>query len=291
MKHVVIRNLIFAALLFGCAETSSPVSPEEEPVIDNGSFTIVKGKGGQAALQPGEELPATLQRTFNCRPDQVGQELLMATLEGSSKDRVVIRPSGGQACHYDLIYLSENGDEHVISGKDASGYLFTRVLKTSTGVTVVCVNNIRHHPLEGEIHEIDTVTIDCARRKQGSWTALRPMVTPDGEWAAWLRTFQEDASQSHPFRLTFTHDFSFQFMNLTDAGRPTEDGLYEVGFSVTDDGFDAEEPSLVSEFLNPVAGGKFVKWNPTEQEKIDYAEFMTMDDGPCPNGCPVEEEP
>ena len=299
MKRNLFGTLLLAALLVGCAEPSSPGDPIDEPItdksdppiIDNGSFTLVTGKGEMVSTAPGEELPATEGRTFECRPDQVGDELVMAHVMGAAGDRVVIRPSSSQACYYDLVYRSGNGDEHVLSGEDASGYLFTRALKTTSGVTVVCVNAIQHHPQEGTMHQIDAVTIHCASRVNGSWSALQPVVSPDGAWAAWIRTLEPETSQVDHFRLTFAHDFSFQFMNLTDAGRPEGDGLYEVVFGVAGDTFDIDDPALLSKTQNPVAGGEFQEWKPTAQEKVDYAEFMSMDDGPCPDGCPVEEEP
>ena len=79
-------------------------------------------------------------------------------------------------------------------------------------------------------------------------------------------------------------------MNLTDNGRPEDDGLYEVTFVITDAGINVSESSKTADKQNPLAGGEFTEWQPTAQEEVDYSEFMTIDDGPCPNGCPIEED-
>gem|GEM_PF-6752843 len=310
-------QLVFlvAALFIGCGESviptepDTPLDPDTEigsdtpldvapspdgstliPPKEDVSITIVEATGEIEHLPAGEELPANLVKTFDCLPEQVGDEMVMAKVKGQDGDQIVIRPSGTEACHYDLIYRSVDGAEHVLSGTDASGYLFTITQQSAGGVILVCVNNIQHHPLDGAVHEIDEVAIDCAARVNGTWTPLQPVVTPDGPWAAWIRTVTPDEIDSNRFRVTFAHDFSYQFMNLTDNGRPEDDGLYEVVLDVTSDGIKTNEAGMVAETQNPLAGDEFSEWNPTPQEEIDYAEFMTMGDGPCPNGCPIEEE-
>ena len=310
-------QLIFlvAALFIGCEESviptepDTPLDPDTEigsdtpsdvalspdgstliPPKEDVSITIVEATGEIEHLPAGEELPANLVKTFNCLPKQVGDEMVMAKVKGQDGDQIVIRPSGTEACHYDLIYRSVDGAEHVLSGTDPSGYLFTITQQSAGDLILVCVNNIQHHPLDGAVHEIDEVAIDCAARVNGAWTPLQAVVTPDGPWAAWIRSITPDEFDFNRFRVTFAHDFSYQFMNLTDNGRPEDDGLYEVVLDVTSDGIKTNEEAIVAETLNPLAGGQFSGWNPTPQEEIDYAEFMTMGDGPCPNGCPIEEE-
>jgi hypothetical protein len=53
-------------------------------------------------------------------------------------------------------------------------------------------------------------------------------VPPATDWAAWGREFKPHPTRANAYVLEWAYDFTFQFFNMSDNGRPSTDGLYET---------------------------------------------------------------
>ncbi len=297
MKMRITLFVTLAALL-GCSEdptdhglASEPTTPEPEPVdpqpepeglvIDQ----VIDEPPSVETPEPGRELPANVVREFACTPEGVGDELVVGKVAGTIGDVVVIRPAVRDECRYDLIYKAATGEEQVLSGGVHSGYLLTLAAAFPDGRAVVCTNDVRHSAVGGSQRFMDEIVIVCTTRRAGSaWTPLRDVIVPDEQWAAWVRGL--DQRDDGTITLRYTRDFSFQFMNLTDEGRPAEDGVYEVELLTTETGVTASDAVKLSDTTNPLKEGTLMKeWTPTAEEEEVMGEFVTFGDGPCPHGC------
>jgi len=289
------------ATVDGVADTSAPpedtgpegdtTGPPTIPIIDDPDLVAPELDSG--------ERPIEVVRTFACVPEGVGAELVVAEVVNAPGAAVTIRPSDPASCAFELVYRDPDGTPHVLS-ESAGGYLFAAGLHIPDGPTLVCANHIHHVP-DDVSHDdadvgatgrwVEAVSIECAARVGGAWSALTPMVEPAGEWAAWLRDLAVHPSLTGAFTLSFARDFSFHFFNLSDHGRPSEDGVYEVAFGLGGDGsFEPGPPVKVSERTNPFHDAELQEWLPTEAEKAELSHIIDFSDGPCPEGCPLPDE-
>ncbi len=251
---------------------------------------------------PGEELPVAVVRTFRCEPAGVGSELVVAAVTGDPGAVIVIRPGGlalnvpgvpdgtpwAPDCRYQLLYRAADGAETVLA-QTPSGFLFAAALKTRGGADVVCVNDLRHSEGGAGGRHIDAVTIACtARARGGTFGALASVVVPDGDWAAWLRTLAERDDADGQLALRYVRDFSFQFMNMSDAGRPATDGIFELGLRLGADGILAVAPGVpakVGARTNPLAEAPVEGWRPDRTDRGRLREVFGFDDDLCLEGC------
>ncbi len=235
----------------------------------------------------GEELPIEVVRTFDCVPEGVGAELALTEVIGDPGAVVAIRPSAASECQYDVFYKRKDGTEQKLSQRP-SGYIFAAGLRTADGTTVVCINDLAHRA-EGGRRFVDTVKIECSVGTRDTFTPLTPVVVPDGAWAAWIRTLAAKDGEGQTFSLRYVRDFSFQFFNLSDNGRPATDGVYEATLKVDGRGglSTGGNAIKVETRTNPLAEMPVEQWAPTEAEKSELEGIIDFSDGPCPEGCPV----
>jgi hypothetical protein len=237
---------------------------------------------------PPAERPAVLSREFACRSDQVGQEMRVGEVAGRPGAGIFIRPQGTE-CQFGLVHRAADGREVPLS-ESPGGYLFSAG-QVADGRAVVCTNDIRHVAVgRGDGRTIEEVVIACAaERPDGSWTSLVDVVTPDGEWAAWLREVVPAPNGGVAIR--WARDFSFSVLNMTDAGRPPEDGLYETVVSVSGEAPEGIGTQKISDRSNPLSGAEFKPWKPTDEEKESLSDYIDFDEGPCRGGCAAPDAP
>lgn len=216
-------------------------------------------------------------RLFECRQDAMPPELPVASVSGPSA-QVLIRASGTGPCLFDLL-VREPGREDVVLSASPGGYLLTVAARLDGGTLVVCASRTDHTPLGQGFHRVDAVTVECGRVGDGAPDLLAPVVVPEGDYAAWVRDLAPDGAGAV---LTWARDFSFQFLNLTDAGRPAEDGIYRTELS---GGAKPGATTIVSAVQNPLAESVASGWEPTQEEKEDMAGTIDFDPGPCTAGC------
>jgi len=236
----------------------------------------------------GTELPAVVVRGFQCTPAGVGEWLTVAKVQGTETDVIGIRPKDGPQCQYDVLYRAKDGTEYPLSST-LSGYLFT-VARRDGAQRIVCISDLQHSDAGSGQRQIDRVVIHCAAHTGADWIPLVEVVAPDGEWAAWVRTV-EPTEVSGRYVLRYARDFTYQVMNLTDNGRPPTDGIYEVELQVGSETITVGPAVKVSDKTHPATTvDSFQKWEPSDSDKDDYSEFIDFSDGPCPQGCPIEDD-
>ncbi len=223
-------------------------------------------------------------RGFDCTPSAVGDGETIATLPDGTG--LWIEPAGDVPCHFDLYY--DSGGARTKLSSTPGGYLFALGWVSPAGDLAICASNIHHEVAAGELHEITNVPLECAFRVQGNWTDLVAVVDPEGGWAAWPRSLAATDDDTNSITLDFVRDSTFNVLNMADAGRPPEDGVYTIRFTLESTGFVVSEPTHKTDDLtNPFESGP---WEPTEEEKIALEGVIDFSDGECSEGCDGEPE-
>lgn len=275
------RFAVLALVSVGC--TATPLDALDDAWLHDAASTLPPTvEAAPPAL--GQERPATLAREFTCLADQVGAEMTVGGIAGRPGDAVVIRPAGSD-CRFQLVYRAASGHESALSDAP-NGYLFTAG-RADGAAPIVCTNEIEHVPAGGDQRRTGRVTIRCARETDGVWGPLVDVVAPDGAYAAWLRSVDPGPDARYAV-VTWQRDFSYSVLNMTDAGRPPEDGIYTTTVDLTTAVPVAVATRKVTSVSNPLAGSHFEQWKPTEAEKQAYADYIDFDEGPCANGCEAD---
>ena len=79
------------------------------------------------------------------------------------------------------------------------------------------------------------------------------------------------------FPILYARDFSFQFLNTMDTGRPGTDGYYRQNLQVTDGRLALQGPALrVSSIADGSVGAETAEatWEPTEAEIAEFEELI-----------------
>jgi hypothetical protein len=178
-------------------------------------------------------------REFTCVPPSTNDDDILFALEGRSTESVAIRPEGND-CQFALILKRPFGDV-TLTGQPG-GYL----LGTSDGQAgrgALCVSNIVHGldtagsnvSPSSTAHRIQRVDLECSvELAPNQWSRLFTVVQGGSDFAAWPSWVAFDESKSQ-WVAGWVRDFSFQFLNISDRGRPETDGVYETAFTITQD--------------------------------------------------------
>lgn len=237
-----VRYLVLSlAVLGGCQR-----SPErrEVPQAVIGDAGVLDGGDALDAFVPPPSPPTppepmiTPVREFTCTPNGVAAEQAVAGVAGTSGDQLVIRQTAAP-CQYDLLYRSASGGDTVLSSQP-SGYLLA-----AAADRVVCASPIAHHPvsLGAANHVIDAVPLDCALRSTtGTWLPMQHVVNPSG-WAAWVNSVSRVDADT--YTVEYLHDFSFQFANIGNLGRPANDGIYQQTLQIVGSTLVASGPPVL----------------------------------------------
>ena len=166
---------------------------------------------------------------------------MVTRVEGTPTDVLVIRPADKATCLTHLYYVWPDGTAERLT-EEPSGYGFTKARRIGED-TVVCGSRMEHSafPDDAARRRIDRVDIECAIHRAGAWSAMTPMVVPDGEWAAWIRDVAE--GESGEALVLWQRDMTFHPMDTQTRGRPPGDGLYQFSLVST-------ESSVVSGRVN-----------------------------------------
>lgn len=261
--------VMLAASLLGC--------PRTEPAPDGGAGGGSGGAGG--GLQPApdgltiyrpdggvvpeySERPVTPLREFRCRAELVTGETVIEEVEGAAGEAVAIVPTGPD-CNYDLIYRAGTGTAPLSA--QPSGYLFAGATRFPDGVRLVCASEL-HHAVSAGIGTMDQVPIRCWASATTSGFAAAVAVEGSSEYAAWVRALKPHPMRSGAYVLEWTRDFSFQFLNMGDTGRPATDGVYETVLVWSGSTLTAEAPVKISDKTSPFDGTTVDPFTPTAEE-------------------------
>ncbi|MBI3205168.1 MAG: hypothetical protein HYZ29_26755 [Myxococcales bacterium] len=212
------------------------------------------GSGGTGAIR--------VVRSFACDPAGVSSPTAIADVAGRAGDEVVVSPTA-EPCSLELGYRQSGVGVTRLSSVPG-GYLLATAASDQSGALAVCASNIRHSAAAGTpqlsagrlARRTDSVDIECAIYRDGSWSALTPVVTPDGEWAAWAGQVSP-GDQPGRFSLKWVRDVSFQFLNTTEEGRPASDGVYETAFDMGPSGPRASSTKKTSDTAASSEGPRY----------------------------------
>ena len=228
---------------------------------------------------PDTPIVATKNQLFQCDPSVVGAELEIGDAAGPGT--VVVRPAA-DACDYDLFYIDALGETQL--NTSAAGFLTASAAQSEAGELVVCATRIDHHvdpsavlgPNDDEalaLHAMDQVALECSRRDSfGLWSGPELIVSPGDAWAAWLQEVRVDDQGA--VHVDYTRDSTFQFLNLTNNGRPAEDGVYSA--VLTNDGLGVANTETVREDVHD--GGEIERWEPTDEEQAALEDIIDFGD-------------
>jgi hypothetical protein len=300
-------TFLAASLAIGCgdkpASTELPGAPTE-PVSQPAEPAL-----NEAAVPPGlESTPPALAefaprqveevREFICDPSGVVGRVSIADVANRPGATIDIQATESR-CAYDLLFRDGETAVNLSQGKAPGGYLLAVSGVAPSGSAVVCASNIQHSKAGNEAADgtsprrIDEVWIECARGESGSknsrFSPLASVVRSDGSWAAWAVGLEESDWNKNAYRLLWIRDFSFQFLNLSNQGRPPEDGVYATEFVFTDLGSVEVGPTFRVSDVIPSDSIVFEGWEPTDAELDEHADYIVYDEGPCsgPAGCPL----
>ena len=213
------------------------------------------GRTEQRAGAAGETEPIPVDHSFQCDSGAVGAELDVAEVAGAH-GHVSIRPAGD--CTFDLLHRSAPGATAEVLSAAPGGYLLVAAASGPTGETVVCGSNV-HHEADPEaasaggaatFRRSTSVPLECASLRGHQWARTRTVVAAEPTWAAWIVDVVA-GPEPHRFRIRWIRDASFQFLNVTDRGRPPTDGLWETAVDLDGSGLTVRTTQQLSHSVVP----------------------------------------
>ena len=247
-----------------------------------------------APVAPVAPKPLEVVREFTCDPAAIPGDTAVSDVQNLPGATVDIRPLADEdeQCSYHLVFRDVDGAMTQLSPPDdPGGYLLAIAGQSPAGHVMTCASDIDHDldpegasATRGEQpRRINDVGIDCAVRSGDAWTPLSRVIEPDGDWAAWVVGLEAANDGSPTFRVLWIRDFSFQFLNLSDAGRTVGDGIYATLVSVDAEGeIEVGPTELVSERIVPEEAHEHGGWDPTDAELQELDGYVVKDDGDCP---------
>ncbi|MEE2643442.1 MAG: hypothetical protein VYD19_00790, partial [Myxococcota bacterium] len=246
---------------------------------------------------PAVDTPLVPDRSFECQLDSVNDLVPVGSVAGEEGSFLALHPAD-RACNFHIVYQKE-GAEKVRLTERPGGYLFLAGRRINPEEMVVCASNISHQEESpgSSQRRIERVTIDCFHQRDGRWGPAVPIIIPDGPWAAWLQVSsfgippegENEASGRFSFR--YGRDFSFQFMNTVDAGRPTSDGYYLITLDLEAALLTAAEAprrlgSIAEGSALAADAGEPEPWDPSEEEieafEAELEQLLEPEDGDTP---------
>lgn len=252
-----------------CSEESATTPADLGVIADSG------GGGGQTVK---------VHKQFKCYKDAVKGTVAINDVEGLPGAAIAIKATDAP-CQFDLLYQDKGKDE-VLSNKPG-GYLVTAGGVSTSGEAVVCATNVDHGPASGgaaTTHGIRAARLECTIKRKAGWTALTSLVDGGADWAAWV---QEITASGSTIKVTYVRDFSFQFANISDNGRPSTDGIYSITLQGSGSSLTASKPTKVSDKTVDPKDISQQPWEPTAAELKELSPWVKKDEGSCPppNGC------
>jgi hypothetical protein len=263
-------------LFLGCPKSEQtdagvPTTALPDPVPRDNTVYRADGPPG-----PYSEPPLEVVREFTCRPENVPTETIFEDVEGTANEHLAIVPQG-DLCNYQLVYKIDAQTSTLST--EPSGYVLGAATRFSDGARVVCSSALEHHEFgaQGRFRQIDRVPIRCWASSTTTFGAPLVAVAGSPDYAAWVRKLSPHPTRSGAYVLEWSHDFSFQFFNMSDNGRPATDGVYETVLTFDGTTLAAEPAVKTSDRTNPMAGGTYEPFTPSDEEK---AVLLRLSEGP-----------
>jgi hypothetical protein len=256
--------------------------PKQEPVGDGSTPEVDSGiyldrPSGPIDPSTITELEVEVQRGFTCNPAAVGPAMKVADVEGAPGEELVIKPAGAD-CRFHLVHRT--GEQESAVSAQGAGYLVAVARRFADGVRVICASEVEHHAGgTGALREVDSVPVRCWASASTSFSVSTVAVPPATDWAAWVRELKPHPTRANAYVLEWAHDFTFQFFNMSDKGRPSTDGLYETVLVWSGTSLTPEPAAKTGARLNPYDGQATRPWTPTPEEMSEFGSFIPFDGG------------
>ncbi len=277
------------------AETATGVLDAQDGAADGAADIGAADAPEREATSPETQTPFKVVRAFRCRPAAVSALADIAEVDGQKGATVAITPVDSE-CHYDLVYRAAPDATPVVLSRAAGGFLWAIAGRAPSGRVVACASDIQHRADSGGVaatgelaRTIDSVRLSCAARADdGHWGPFTTLVDTDGTYAAWALGLEQSDARADGFRVAWVRDVSFQFLSLTDVGRPSTDGVWTTDFVAHADGtLGIGASRRVGAIMGGVEGSEGGAWLPTASEKTALGDAIDFGDGACggPAGC------
>lgn len=274
-----MRSLQAAAVLIfliGCTKTTMPEGTGGGSGRVDPEISFVDRTSGVPDPASISEAEVTVQRQFTCDPGAIAAVEPLVGVSGADGEDIVITPTK-TPCAFDLHYRVDEA-RSPLSGAPM-GYLLAAARKMPDGVRVVCASEIVHHavPEPAGRREMDGVQIRCWASATTSFAVSALAVEGGEDWAAWVRDVEPDPAGSGAYLLTWVRDFSYQFFNLADRGRPATDGVFQTRLSWDGVALTVGPATRVGDKVNPFIGVPTNPWAPSADDVSKLGGFIDFD--------------
>jgi len=223
------------------------------------------------------DLPVVRIREFRCNEGAVSDGAEIGAIVGEPGAGLMISPAGG--CTFGLAYRSSTGTPLSLS-TSPRGYLLGQGARAASGVTLACASVVVHAPTAvSGVLETQGVELECFAIRPDESVASVVAVPVNGEYAAWVASVTASTGVAGRFVVEWVRDFSFQFLNISDEGRPATDGVYATEIELNGDQLTVGATSLVSSSTKP-EDQPAEPWVPSDEEKARFGPHMVLPDGP-----------
>lgn len=275
---------------------AGPQRPDGGAWYVDGGFTdsgvpVFVNVGDLPSLSAPTELPIAVSRAFHCNQAAVGASLPIADVAGAPGEALVIAPAGASPCTFHLAHRSDAGVDTPLSSSPG-GFLLGAAASLG-GVTMACVSDVVHQPAPGAsptAREVVEVPIRCWANAGAGWTLALDAVPGTSQAAAWVHSLEAVPNTSGAFTLSFVRDSTFQFLNLSDFGRPASDGLHAVPLSLGGNAVLAGAATQVSSSVH-VGASTVTASVPTADDEAHLEGLADFDAGACAQGCLLDAGP
>ena len=227
---------------------------------------------------PPPHIPVEVMREFVCRMANVGTGATIATVEGGDPNEgIIIRPAGDD-CLFHVFHRSEAGHETQLT-TEPGGYQIAAAAVVPGPARVICASDAAHTAVPGAavgLRRAEHVRIACWAGEPGSFSSAATAVPEDPSFAAWAARVEAHPTEAETVRLVWVRDFTFQFMNVSDAGRPATDGTYETTISLSGGSLTVGATAKLTDstFAEPVG---VTGWEPTAEERALLGDLFSFD--------------
>ena len=253
-------------------------------------------QAGQCAEAPAD-IPLTAVKAFICSHDGSTADVFLGELLKMSGEKVSdlkLRASEVE-CKFRLVEGNGPNATLINSEPMAPALVEGRVFADSTAI--LCFSDVQHEqpeqvkndPSLPRVHLITGVVLACVGRVDGVWGEVASLMDTQETWAGWIKGLEPHPDDAGALVLTYARDFTFNFLNYANAGRPESDGTYQLVVRLAESGkVEADAaPIKISDKVAETDEVELGEYAPTAEEREEFGEFLAKEgDCPPPNGCP-----
>jgi hypothetical protein len=251
MKTVAMKwmPLLCTALAAGCLDADAQ---------QKAASLAAPAAQQKAGAAPSARAAAFNAREFTCDRTAVTAETALRPVAGADGESLAVAPTG-EPCTYHLLYRDAHGGVQRLTDKPALTIIAHAQRFADTGnvqTRVVCASPMDHRASSTKSTDstlanriLQGAQLLCTTDRGAGFAKLAKLVDGGNDYAAWIVDLaavpvpaaahdgdddgdDDGKADLRAFAATWVRDSSFQFFNLSDAGRPATDGVYQTTFTV-----------------------------------------------------------